>query len=315
MRVDLMVEGQEDVGWEDWTAVARACEDAGIGTLFRSDHYFSVDEIAARGSLDAWGTICGLAAVTDRLGLGTLVSPATFRHPSVLAKLAVTAQAIGGPGRIEIGLGTGWWKAEHSAYGFPFPGKGDRMSQLTECAELVSRELGEEQVTFEGEFFRTEELTAWPLPDPKPPLILGGQGGPRSAALAAAWADEYNTPHKTLEQCREIRVAIDSACESVGRGPIPLSVMLGFVVGRDRDTLLAKAVEHARWRQSELAADPEAYLAELPGHYVSGTTDEVAAQLRELEAAGVSRAMFQHHCYWDHETTDLIGRELAPLLA
>ncbi|UJA18988.1 LLM class flavin-dependent oxidoreductase [Thermoleophilia bacterium SCSIO 60948] len=314
MRIDLMVEGQEDVGWDDWLGVARACERAGIGTLFRSDHYFSVDEIAARGSLDAWGTICGLAAATEKLGLGTLVSPATFRHPSVLAKLAVTAQAIGGPGRIEVGLGTGWWKAEHSAYGFPFPKKGERMSQLTEYVELVSRSWTDEGFSFDGEFFEVEDLTAWPLPQPKPALILGGQGGPRSAALAARWADEYNTPHKTLEQCREIRTSISDACEKAGREPMPLSVMLGFVVAPDRGTLLEKAAEHARWRQSELADDPEAYLADLPEHYVTGTVDEVAAQLRELEEAGVSRAMFQHHCFWDHETTELIGRELAPLV-
>ena len=105
IRVCLMIEGQEDVGWDHWRALAEACERGGFDTLFRSDHYISVDDRRERGALEAWGTICGLAATTSRIGLGTLVSPVTFRHPSVLAKLAVTADHISGGGRIEVGLG------------------------------------------------------------------------------------------------------------------------------------------------------------------------------------------------------------------
>ena len=114
MRVCLMVEGQEDVGWADWVALAAACEESGLEGLFRSDHYLSVMGRAHRWSLDAWATISALAAVTRRIRLGTLVSPATFRHPSVLAKMAVTADHVSG-GRVELGLGAGWLEAEHRA--------------------------------------------------------------------------------------------------------------------------------------------------------------------------------------------------------
>ncbi|MBA2240322.1 MAG: LLM class flavin-dependent oxidoreductase [Solirubrobacterales bacterium] len=310
MRLDLMVEGQEDVSWESWLEIAGACERAGIGTLFRSDHYFSVDEIDARGSLDAWGTICGLAAATETLCFGTLVSPVTFRHPSTLAKLVVTAQAVAGGDRIELGLGAGWWKAEHESYGFALPPTWKRMRILAEQAELISRQWTEESVSFSGKHYETKQLTAWPLPERKPRLIMGGQAGPKSARLAARWADEYNTPHANLEQCRERREAITAACEQAGREPIPLSAMLGFVIARDRDSLLEKAAEHARWRNSD-AGSPQAYLDSLPDHYVIGTVEEAAAQLRELERAGVSRAMLQHHVYWDTETIELIGHELA----
>lgn len=117
MDVCLMIEGQEDVTWEDWLALARACEEHGVGTMFRSDHDLSVDARRERGSLDAWGTITALGAVTERLRLGTLVSPATFRHPAVLTKAAVAADHVSG-GRIEVGIGAGWWEREHELYGF-----------------------------------------------------------------------------------------------------------------------------------------------------------------------------------------------------
>jgi alkanesulfonate monooxygenase SsuD/methylene tetrahydromethanopterin reductase-like flavin-dependent oxidoreductase (luciferase family) len=119
VRIALMIEGQEDVTWEDWVALADACERSGIDALFRSDHYLSVTGQGERGALDAWGTINALAARTTELRLGTMVTPSSFRHPSVLAKLAVTADHVSG-GRVSLGLGTGWSEIEHTAYGFPF---------------------------------------------------------------------------------------------------------------------------------------------------------------------------------------------------
>src|SRR3954454_15288368 len=137
-----MIEGQEDVTWEDWQALAAACEQHGIDTMFRSDHYLSVMGETARGSLDAWATINALAAITSTLRLGTLVSPATFRQPSELAKVVATADRIPG-GRIEPGMGTGWLEAEHRAYGFPFPPLKERMERLEEQLQSVSGGWGE----------------------------------------------------------------------------------------------------------------------------------------------------------------------------
>jgi alkanesulfonate monooxygenase SsuD/methylene tetrahydromethanopterin reductase-like flavin-dependent oxidoreductase (luciferase family) len=128
----LMIEGQEGVSWPQWLALARACEEHGIPTLFRSDHYLNLDgHHPERGSLDAWGTLAALAAATSTLRLGTMVSPGTFRHPSVLAKLVTSADQISG-GRIELGLGAGWHQREHEAYGFPFPSTPERMEILEE---------------------------------------------------------------------------------------------------------------------------------------------------------------------------------------
>src|SRR5947209_1494011 len=137
MDLCLMIEGQEGVTWPDWRAIARACGQAGISTLFRSDHYLNLDGgHPERGSLDAWGTINALAVVTSTLRLGTLVSPATFRHPSSLAKLVVTADQISG-GRVELGLGAGWHEREHAAHGFPFPDTRTRVDMLEEQLQVV----------------------------------------------------------------------------------------------------------------------------------------------------------------------------------
>src|SRR3712207_848795 len=131
-----MVEGQEDVAWEDWVALADAAEANGFEALFRSDHYLSVDGRPERGALDAWTTLAGLAAVTNELRLGTLVSPVTFRHPSVLARSAVTVDHIS-RGRVEVGVGAGWFEAEHAAFGFPFPPVGERMAALEDQLQTL----------------------------------------------------------------------------------------------------------------------------------------------------------------------------------
>src|SRR5438105_6801493 len=143
-----MIEGQEDVGWDDWVALAAACEENGLEGLFRSDHYLSVMGQAHRSSLDAWATISALAAVTRRIRLGTLVSPATFRHPSVLAKMAVTADHVSG-GRVEVGIGAGWYPNDHTVYGFPFSDTRTRMQVLGEQLEILHRSFKEESFSFD----------------------------------------------------------------------------------------------------------------------------------------------------------------------
>lgn len=151
MRVCLMIEGQEGVTWDAWLRLARACEEHGFEGLFRSDHYLSFWRPEERGALDAWGTVTALAAVTQRIRLGTMVSPVTFRDPSVLAKMAATADHVSG-GRVELAMGAGWFEREHRAYGLPFPPARERVDMLAEQVEIVHRLLrgDEPQVTFRG---------------------------------------------------------------------------------------------------------------------------------------------------------------------
>jgi F420-dependent oxidoreductase-like protein len=296
MRVCLMIEGQEGVTWEQWRALATTAEAAGFEALFRSDHYQSLGGNDG-GSLDAWSTINALAALTDTLRLGTLVSPATFRHPSVLAREAVTADHISG-GRIEVGLGAGWHEGEHLSHGFPFDTARDRFDRYAEQLEIVHRSWESEPFDFEGRFYRLQHADPQPKPDqkPHPPLIAGGQALPRGAALAARWADEYNTVFATADECRERRERIAAACREVGREPIPFSLMTTFAIDGDHATRLLRRVGQT--------APPAGWLA--------GTAEQIVEQLRALEAVGVERVMFQHLLHDDLETVELIGREIIP---
>jgi alkanesulfonate monooxygenase SsuD/methylene tetrahydromethanopterin reductase-like flavin-dependent oxidoreductase (luciferase family) len=311
MRICLMIEGQESVTWEEWLELARACEKSAIDALFRSDHYQSVMGQTDRGSLDAWATICGLAAVTSTLRLGTLVSPVTFRHPSVLAKNVVTADHISGGGRIELGMGSGWLEAEHEAYGFPFPPTGERVGMFEEQLEIVSRQWDEGPFDFEGEHYRISGGNAQPKPISRPNLIVGGSARPRTLAAAAKWADEYNLVMMSAEQAREAVPLVRRAWEDAGREQPVISLMTHGIIGSDPVDLLERAHRVAEIR-GEDASDPEAYIKGLRDNTLVGTVAEIGEQLSELEAAGVERLMFQHLTHNDLDGVDLIA-ELAEI--
>jgi F420-dependent oxidoreductase-like protein len=315
VEVALMIEGQEDVTWDDWVAIAEACERSGVGTLFRSDHYLSVEDRRERGSLDAWATLAALAAVTEKLRLGTMVSPATFRHPSVFAKSVVTVDQISG-GRVEAGLGAGWWDREHEAYGFDLPELGPRMDAFEEQLEIVTRQFEDGAFSFSGKHFSVEQLDAQPKPvqRPRPPVIVGGSGGPRSLRIAARWADEYNTALRAAEGMAELRGKLDAACEKRDRDPatLPLSVMTGWLVGETREEVVDRASRLSRWRGG--GDDGEAFLADLPDSWITGTVEDAVDQLRALHEAGCARVMAQHLLHRDLEAIELIGRDVAPLI-
>jgi F420-dependent oxidoreductase-like protein len=316
MEVCLMIEGQEDVTWEDWRAIAAACEEHGVGTLFRSDHYLSVDDRRERGSLDAWTTIAALAALTSRLRMGTLVSPATFRHPAVLAKSVVTADHVS-DGRVELGIGAGWWEREHEAYGIPMPEVGPRMDALEEQLELIPRYWEDGPFNYEGRHYRAKNLDALPKPvqQPRPPLILGGKGGPRSLRLAARFADEYNTVMSTPAEIADVRKRLDQACEAADRDPasLPLSMMTGWLVGADRDDLRDRASRLSQWKGD--GDDGDAFLADIRPSAIVGTVPEALEQLQELEDAGLTRLMAQHLLHRDLDAIELLGRDIIPALA
>ncbi len=309
MRVCLMVEGQESVTWEQWLALAHACETAGLEGLFRSDHYLSVQGHPERGSLDAWATLAALAQATERIRLGTLVSPATFRHPSLLAKMVVTVDHVSG-GRVELGLGAGWHEPEHVAYGFVFPPQGIRLEMLEEQVEIVHRSWEPAPFDFSGRHYRIEGLRALPKPvqQPHPNFIIGGQGGQRSAAIAARWADEYNTAFKSADACRSIRRGVERAWTNEGRDPASLvfSLMTGAIVGRDEEEV------HRRTRsvmaeRGEAGSEDAAWLAENSPTWIAGTIDQAVEQLRRLERAGVQRVMLQHQQTDDLDLIDVLG--------
>jgi alkanesulfonate monooxygenase SsuD/methylene tetrahydromethanopterin reductase-like flavin-dependent oxidoreductase (luciferase family) len=277
MRICLMIEGQEGVTWEQWLALAQATEDANLDGLFRSDHYRSILNEDPAGSLDAWTVLAGLAARTQRIRLGTMVSPVTFRPVSVLAKSVVTVDHISG-GRAELGIGAGWFEAEHTTYGFDFKTTRSRLDELDRQLEEIVRQW-------------TTADDVWPKPvqQPHPPIIVGGSAKPRTVRAAVRWADEYNTVFPTVEEARERKQILDDAARGAGRDPLRFSMMIGCVVGRDR-------------------ADLERRLERYPNPPpINGTVDEVVDKLREYEAVGVERAMLQHLSHDDVEMVALLG--------
>jgi alkanesulfonate monooxygenase SsuD/methylene tetrahydromethanopterin reductase-like flavin-dependent oxidoreductase (luciferase family) len=290
MRLALMVEGQDGVSWEQWLALAEACERYGIEALFRSDHYLSPTD-PSRLATDAWALLSALAARTTTLRLGTLVSPVTFRHASVVAKAAATVDHISG-GRVEVGVGAGWMEAEHERFGFPFPEMSERLRMLAADVERIDSALREDPLVVQR---------------PRPPLILGGSATRGTADPAARFADEYNTHGADPAEARKRRARLDEACELAGRDPATLrfSLMSPFLLGRD----------HAK-RYVQIYPDAgtaDEVFEELGGRGLAGSEVDLVDGLREYEAAGIERVMLQHIVHDDLGVVKTLGAIAATL--
>jgi F420-dependent oxidoreductase-like protein len=307
-----MIEGQEGVTWDDWVRLAAIAERHGFEGLFRSDHYTAIIRSQA-GALDAWTTLAGLAPVTERIRLGTLVSPATFRHPSVLARMAVTVDHVS-RGRVDVGMGAGWYEREHLENGFPFLDARQRFELFAEQVEIVVRSWTEDGFDHSGPSYELRGQTALPRPfqQPHPPLVLGGTAKPRFAALAARYASEVNTLGAPNDELRERKERLDRACADAGRDPSSLtfSVMTACFVGADRAEVLDRIRTFLSIRESD--DDPEALLAERADRWLAGTVEEVAARIEELRALGVTRVFLQHLNHSDDAMVALVGEQLLP---
>jgi alkanesulfonate monooxygenase SsuD/methylene tetrahydromethanopterin reductase-like flavin-dependent oxidoreductase (luciferase family) len=288
MRVCLMIEGQEGVEWGHWLALATAAEDAGLDGLFRSDHYRSIGRGDPAGSLDAWTTLAALAGKTTTLRLGTMVSPVTFRPASVLAKSVTTVDHVSA-GRVELGIGAGWFEAEHQTYGFPFRTSRERLDELDrQLAEIIRQ--------------WNEAPDVWPKPvqQPHPPIIVGGRAKPRTVAAAIRFADEYNTVFPSVDEARKRRQTLDEAAREAGRDPLRFSMMIGCIVGRDQGEVDERL---GRFRELIGSQPPP----------IVGTVEQVVEQLRAYEAVGVERAMLQHLVHEDADMVTVMGEVAARL--
>lgn len=321
MRVNVMLEPQEGMSYQQIRAVAQRAEQLGFEGLYRSDHYASVMGHQGLDSTDAWATLAGLARETSRLRLGTLVSPVTFRPAGNIAKVAATVAEMAGAGpdggaRIDLGLGTGWLEVEHRSFGFPFEDLATRYRRLAEHLEVVDGlwDAGRDPYTFRGELVDLADCHFRPVPDPRPGLIVGGRGFQRTPALAARFADELNGVFFSPSECDQQRRALTRACEAEGRDPdrMTYSLMTGVLVGASESELARRA---RRLQQSSgNTGDTGTYLDELAGQWVVGTPDRALERLHALADAGVERVMLQHQLPDDLEMLDVIAEEVAPHL-
>ena len=314
MRFSLMLEGQEGVTWEQWLAIVERCERHEVFEgIFTSDHYLSV--VTDPGSSDAWTLLAALAARTERLRFGTMVSPVTFRLPAVLAKAATTVDRISG-GRVDLGMGAGWWEEEHRSHGFPFPPTNERFEMLEEQLEIVHGLWSEDLFSFEGRSYALEECRFEPKPvqRPHPPIVIGGKGGPRIARLVARWGDEFNRVGGTPDEIRASFDRVRDAVTDAGRdaSSVTMSFMTWIVVGRTQDEWRERL---DRVRRMDPDAGPfERYLEDVRRDCIIGTVEEAVQTMREYADAGVERFVLNDELFDDLDHIDLIATEILPQL-
>src|SRR3954453_15475626 len=282
-----MTEPQMGATYDDLLAVARHAEDTGFDAFFRSDHYLPMSGDGLPGPTDAWLTLAALARETSRIRLGTMVTAATFRLPGPLAISVAQVDQMSG-GRVELGLGAGWYEAEHTAYGIPFPPLGERFDRYEEQLAIVtglwSTPLGQ-TFDFEGRYYRLSDSPALPKPvqDAGIPVIVGGKGPTRTPRLAARYAREYNVPFGSAEENARLYAGVREACERCGRGPSSLiySAAVTVCVGRD-DAEVARRAE-------AIGYDVESVRRQ----GVAGTPAQAVDQLGRYAEVGAERAYLQ----------------------
>ncbi len=301
----IFVEPQQGALYGDLLAVAARAETLGFGAFFRSDHFLKMGSVSGLpGPSDAWVTLAGLARDTTRIRLGTLVTAATFRHPGPLAISVANVDDMSG-GRVELGIGAGWFEAEHTAYGIPFPSLGERFDRLSEQLEVITGLWSTPHGgTFEysGDHYRLADSPALPKPNQAggPPIVIGGRGVRRTPALTAAHATEFNMPFCDLETFTGQVANVRRACEAIGRDPSTLRISCALVVcvGEDESTFARRA--------QAIGREP----AELRVNGVAGTPSEAAAVIDRWREAGAERVYLQVLDLSDLEHLDLIAGEV-----
>jgi alkanesulfonate monooxygenase SsuD/methylene tetrahydromethanopterin reductase-like flavin-dependent oxidoreductase (luciferase family) len=308
MEFCLSIEIQEGMTYADTLAMTQAGEAAGFHAALLAEHYYASSGRPELMSADAWIFLGALARETSRIRLGTLVSPVTFRHPAVLAKLAASLDHVS-EGRAELGIGAGWLPEEHKAYGFPFPAGPRRVDLLEEQLQIITGLFAQDPFSFSGAHYQIDNCHFTPRPvQERLPIIVGGDAGAtRLPRLAARYADEYVIGRGTTALCRDVRDRLDRDCERAGREPsaVSLALFAGLCVAETEaevQRLLAKMMEGARPHMQDTST------------WIMGTPEQAAERLRDLAAAGVKRLMFSVDNDLHREMLPLLGERVKPLV-
>ncbi|MGH3509485.1 MAG: LLM class F420-dependent oxidoreductase [Nocardioidaceae bacterium] len=308
MDLRIFTEPQQGATYDDLLAVARTAESLGFGAVFRSDHDLAMDTDGLPGPTDAWLTLAALARETTTIRLGTLMSSATFRLPGPLAISVAQVDQMSG-GRVELGIGAGWYDAEHRAYAIPFPDVGERFDRLEEQLAVITglwATPAGERFTHRGRHYPVVDSPALPKPvqHPGPPVIVGGGGKRRTPALAAVYASEFNMPFDSVGATREQFARVRAACEAVGRDP-------GELVYSNALTVCCGADEAGVRRRAEAIGED---VDDLRANGVAGTPAEVLERLGSFAEVGSERVYLQLLDLADLDHLHLIAEEVVPAL-
>jgi alkanesulfonate monooxygenase len=309
VRLRIFVEPQQGASYQQLLAVAHEVEAGGFDALFRSDHFLTMGGDGLPGPTDAWVTLGALARETSRIRLGTLVTSATFRLPGVLAITVAQVDAMSG-GRIELGLGAGWFDREHTAYGIPFPDLGERFERLEEQFAILTGlwdTPAGQTFSHDGRHYQLTDSPALPktVQQPHPPLIVGGGGPVRTPRLAAAYADEFNLPFSSLADTEAQFGRVRAACEARQRDPSSLGLSAAQVVCCGADEA------EVQRRAAAIGRSPD----ELRANGAAGTPDEVVERLRAFGALGAGTMYLQVLDLDDLDHIRLLSHEVLPHLA
>jgi alkanesulfonate monooxygenase SsuD/methylene tetrahydromethanopterin reductase-like flavin-dependent oxidoreductase (luciferase family) len=302
-KLGIMIEGQEGLNWERWRHICHDADTLGFAALRRSDHFFSVMGVDDRDCIECWTSLALAAEWTKRVEIGPMVSPMTFRPPALLARMAAAVDLLSG-GRLILGVGAGWYEAEHAAFGIPFPSQKERFDNLESGIRVLH--------------------DTWQKSNPKPtrnsiPLLIGGKGERRTLPLVAREAAEWNYSTLDADVYAQRRDVLDANCRDIGRDPASIrrSIMVGFIIGRNRKELRERAL-----KAREIVAPPriqsndaDAILEEQRSKWFVGEPAEIVEQLQEHIALGVQLFMLQHFLLDDRDALELLAQEVAPAIA
>lgn len=305
MDLRIFTEPQQGATYDELLRVAQASEELGFDAFFRSDHYLAMSGDGAPGPTDAWTTLAGLARETSRIRLGTLVTSATFRLPGPLAVTVAQVDAMSG-GRVELGLGAGWFAAEHSAYGIPFPPLGERFDRLTEQLEVITGMWATppgQRFSYAGRHYPVIDCPALARPvQPRLPIIIGGGGAKKTPALAVAHAAEFNAPFQTVAATGELVARVRQRAAEAGRDDLVYSAAQALCVGSD-DAAVARRAAILHRDVDELAANA-----------LAGSPAQVVDTLGRFAAVGVSRVYLQVMDLHDLDQLELVAGAVATQL-
>jgi F420-dependent oxidoreductase-like protein len=307
MKLRIFTEPQQGADYQTLRTVARATEELGFDAFFRSDHYLKMGDVSGLpGPTDAWATLAGLAIETSRIRLGTLMSAATFRLPGPLAITVAQVDQMS-CGRVEFGLGTGWFENEHTAYGIPFPSLGERFDRFEEQLAIITGLWGTEEgktFSFDGTHYQVADSPALPKPAqrPRPPVLIGGGGARRTPRLAARYADEFNVAFRTLRDSEAAFARVREACEATGRYPASMTYSVAQTVCCGKDDA------EFRRRAAAIGREPD----DLRENGIGGTPGEVAAKIAAFAEIGADRVYLQVLDLEDLGHLELIASDVSP---